>query len=54
MNYKNYSIFFEKYPNGLTLVTALGDEDEYIKLKFMYYTKREMIDAIKEEIDLRG
>ena len=54
MTYKNYSIFFEKFSNGITLVTALGDEDEYIKLKFMYYTKSEMINAIKEEINSRG
>ena len=54
MIYKNYSIFFDKYPSGITTVTAIGDGNEYIKLKFMYYTKKEMIEAIKEEINLRG
>jgi len=49
MIYKNFLIVFEKYPS-LTLVKALGDY-ETIQIKCIGYTKKEMINLIKERID---
>lgn len=48
-NYKGYFVFIEFLSNGIVSVSVSNDTDNF-SMKYIYYTKKEIINLIKEKI----
>ena len=48
-DYRGFYVYFEKQHNGSILATAIGD-DETIRKVYYFYSKREIMESIKEVI----
>jgi hypothetical protein len=49
IDYRGFYICFEKQHNGSILASAIGD-DETIRKVYYFYSKREIMESIKEII----
>jgi len=48
-DYRGFYVYFETQHNGSVLATAIGD-DETIRKVYYFYSKREIMESIKEVI----
>jgi hypothetical protein len=48
-DYRGFYVYFEKQHNGSILATAIGD-DETIRKVYYFYSKREILESIKDVI----
>ena len=49
IDYRGFYVYFETQHNGSVLATAIGD-DETIRKVYYFYSKREIMESIKEVI----
>ena len=52
-NYKNFLIEITQYLSGVVIVSVRSDNDYFTK-RYMDYTRAEIIDKVKQEINQRG
>jgi len=49
IDYRGFYVYFETQHNGSVLATAIGD-NETIKKVYYFYSKREILESIKDVI----
>ena len=52
-NYKNFLIEITQYLSGVVIVSVRSDNDYFTK-RYMDYTRAEIVDKVKQEINQRG